>query len=630
MQTAVPRSVSAIIVTLDPIPDVLASLLRALVPQVSGIVVVDNGANGTNVEQLVQAHAAGKHILVRNGRNVGLATAQNQGLKLVLDGGADYVLLLDHDSMPSGDMVARLVAAVESGDSLDAKIAAAGPVFTDRDSVATSRFVQFGRLGYRRVRCKGVQSGALFADILISSGMLIPSAVLRDVGMMDDSLFVDHVDTEWCLRARAKGYRILGVCGARMQHHLGDRPARSIAGRRFYLRSPARHYYFVRNSVLLYRRRYAPLAWKIGDVSRLPFLMGAALLFCAPRFQHLKAIARGAVDGMRGRSGPLPATLHVDSTGRWQIPAAFVTTTSRLAVVHLVRAGNGLAPFRRFLESYRAHAAGIPHDLVILYKGFHGLRGIREHEALLAGLPHRWERVSDRGFDVHAYFEMVRKLDYDYFCFLNSYSRILERDWLAKLYRWASSKGVGVAGATASYQSFSSSAAEREHFLREMGWFARLRWRLGHVFEDMQAHLVAQRGAALLLSRVGLWDPAWYFPLFPNYHIRTNAFLASREALARVKIGPVFLKLSALMLESGHDSVTNQLMRLGLRPIMVGRDGTGYEKEEWSTVNVFRQGNQENLLVADNQTDLYAMTDISGRGQLSGLAWGEQVRSDDR
>jgi hypothetical protein len=92
----------------------------------------------------------------------------------------------------------------------------------------------------------------------------------------------------------------------------------------------------------------------------------------------------------------------------------------------------------------------------------------------------------------------------------------------------------------------------------------------------------------------------------------------------------VFLKLSALMLESGHDSVTNQLMRLGLRPIMVGRDGTGYEKEEWSTVNVFRQGNQENLLVADNQTDLYAMTDISGRGQLSGLAWGEQVRSDDR
>jgi rhamnosyltransferase len=626
MQTTVPRSVSAIIVTLDPIPGALASLLRALVPQVSGIVVVDNGANGADIEQLVQTHAAGKHNLIRNGRNVGLAAAQNQGLKLALEAGADYVLMLDHDSMPSGDMVARLIGAVESGDLANGKVAAAGPVFTDRDSVATSKFVQLGRLGMRRVSCEGAGSGPLFADILISSGMLIPSAALRDVGLMDESLFVDHVDTEWCLRARAKGYRILGVCDARMQHHLGDRPARSIAGRRFYLRSPARHYYFVRNSVLLYRRLYAPLAWKIGDASRLLMLIVAALLFCEPRVQHLKAIARGAADGVRGRSGPLPPTLDVNSTGRWQLPAASSTTASRLAVVHLVRESNGLAPFRRLLESYRAHTAGIPHDLVILYKGFRGLRGIREHEALLADLPHRWERVSDRGFDVHAYFEMVRKLDYDYFCFLNSYSRILDRDWLAKLYRWASLKGVGVAGATASYQSFSSSAAEREHFLRGMNWHARLRWRLGHVFEDMQARLVAQRGFAWLLGRVGLWDPAQYFPLFPNYHIRTNAFLASREALARVKIGPVFFKLSAFMLESGYDSVTNQLMRLGLRPILVGRDGRGYEKEDWSAANVFRQGNQENLLVADNQTEIYETGIVEKRAELSRLTWGPFAR----
>ena len=108
--------------------------------------------------------------------------------------------------------------------------------------------------------------------------------------------------------------------------------------------------------------------------------------------------------------------------------------------------------------------------------------------------------------------------------------------------------------------------------------------------------------------------------------VRTNAFMASRETLARVHIGPVFFKLSAFVFESGRDSLTNQLMRLGLRPVLVGRDGTGYEKEQWHVANIFRQGNQENLLIADNQTDLYAAAGAEDRVELSRLAWGAYSR----
>lgn len=310
MQTVLPNSVSAIIVTLNPVPETLAALLQAVVPQVSAIVVVDNGSADVEVRPLVQGHAGGKLTLIENGRNVGLAAAQNQGIRHVLNAGQDYVLMLDHDSVPASDMLARLLDAIESRGSSGQKVAAAGPVFIDVRSRTESRFVQVGPLGSRRVRCREARQGIVFADILISSGMLIPAAALRDIGMMDDSLFIDQVDTEWCLRARAKGYQMLGVCGARMQHRLGDRPARSIAGRRFFVRSPARHYFFFRNSLLLYRRAYPPLVWKLAEGLRLFPLIVAALLFCAPRMQHLKAITRGVVDGLRGRSGPLPAVLE--------------------------------------------------------------------------------------------------------------------------------------------------------------------------------------------------------------------------------------------------------------------------------------------------------------------------------
>jgi hypothetical protein len=297
---------------------------------------------------------------------------------------------------------------------------------------------------------------------------------------------------------------------------------------------------------------------------------------------------------------------------------------AEIGVVHLVRRKNGLAPFERFLDSYQACPAGVPHDLVLIFKGFTFGRGTQDYDRLLVNVPHRRIYLADYGFDLRPYFKAVAMLEHRYLCFLNSFSRILERDWLAKLYDCAMVKGVGVVGATASYQSFCN--PERDRLLQEMTLPARIRWRMGHVFKDRDPRQIAQRGGAWLLGELGLWDPARYFPLFPNHHVRTNAFMASRETLARVRIGPVIFKMSAYLFESGRNSLTNQIMRLGLRPLLVGRDGMGYEKEQWHQANIFRQGNQENLLVADNQTDLYARSDAAFRAELSAFAWREMAR----
>lgn len=299
---------------------------------------------------------------------------------------------------------------------------------------------------------------------------------------------------------------------------------------------------------------------------------------------------------------------------------------AEVAVVHLIRRKNGLAPFERFLASYRRYPAGLPHNLVLIFKGFPFGRGTMEYDRMLADLPHRRIYLADRGFDLRPYFKAVSTLEHRYLCFLNSFSLILVSDWLAKLHHWAATKGVGVVGATASYQSFSSSSIERAQMLRQMNPAARMHWRVRHVFADMDARLIVQRGAAWILGATGLWDPAKYFPSFPNYHVRTNAFMASRETLTRVQIGPVFFKLSAYMFESGHESLTSQIMRRGLRPVVVGRDGTGYEKEQWHSANIFRQGCQENLLIADNQTDIYERGSFEKRTELSKLAWGPFAR----
>lgn len=280
------RRVFAVVVAYHPERARFAALLAALAGQVESMVVADNGGD---------AVAPGCTVLAQPG-NVGVAAAQNAGIRAALAGGADAVLLLDHDSIPAPDMVARLREALGEG------VAAAGPVYRDEDAGTDSWFVRFGRFGFVRERCAQAH-GTVEADFLIASGTLLAARALREVGEMDASLFIDHVDTDWCLRARAQGWRLVGACAARMSHRLGERAVKLAGGRPFYVHGPARHYYTFRNSALLHRRPHATARWAFGDRMRLLKLLFAMALFAPPRLANLRAALRGYRDGRRGVKG---------------------------------------------------------------------------------------------------------------------------------------------------------------------------------------------------------------------------------------------------------------------------------------------------------------------------------------
>ena len=297
-----------------------------------------------------------------------------------------------------------------------------------------------------------------------------------------------------------------------------------------------------------------------------------------------------------------------------------------IAVVHLVRRQNGLVPVERFLASYREHSAGIEHELIILFKGFRGESGMQDHDSLLEGLPHRRLFVPDRGLDVNAYFTAAEQLDYDYFCFLNSYSRILDKGWLEKLARWIRQPDVGLAGATGSCQSIAGGYTAQQRQMNALPAVVRFRSRVAAALRDRRPGSFRGRVARLALGLVGIWRPARDFPGFPNYHLRTNAFMISRQLLQRVHLGPLRLKVSAYKFESGRNSLTNQVLKMGFKVLVVGRDGEGYEPERWHLSNTFWQSREQNLLVADNQTEAYLAAEPASRAEFAQYAWGELAR----
>ncbi len=298
--------IHAIVVTYNPELDVLSRELELVIPQVDKIWLVDNASSSSLATWVDDLGLHAKLELVRMPSNLGLGAAQNAGIQLACSAGATHALILDQDSQPMPDMVDRLLAASDQLQSSGVPVAAVAPVYADSATGPASGFVRLGWLDFKKQTVLPGQD-VVEADFVISSGSLIPVSVLDDIGPMDESLFIDHVDTEWCLRAQSKGYKLFGVAGARMVHTLGDRRARIwfLRWRNVPYHAPFRYYYILRNSLLMQRRLYMPLKWRVAEALRCLRVLVFYGLFAPRRGECLRMMFKGLWHGVRGISGPL-------------------------------------------------------------------------------------------------------------------------------------------------------------------------------------------------------------------------------------------------------------------------------------------------------------------------------------
>lgn len=279
---------------------------------------------------------------------------------------------------------------------------------------------------------------------------------------------------------------------------------------------------------------------------------------------------------------------------------------AEVVVIHLARAANGAEAFAAFMASYKKNPGGEDHDLAVVFKGFDGPAVPPEYLEYLEGVRYTPLFISDEGLDITAYGKALGRIEgYSYYCFLNSFSSFRDPDWLRKMLHWARVSDVGIVGATGSYQSVSSDF--RCHISAAAADLLRLpRWK---------------RGIVNLHLRYILFRYWMMFTQFPNFHVRTNAFLIPKSVATRLSWPRVVSKLDAYRFESGRRGMTHQVLSFGKRALVVGRDGVGYDKEDWVRSNTFWQHDQGNLLVEDNQTRSYTLGDEATRRRLCFHAW---------
>lgn len=289
------REVCAVAVTFHPdsgFPVRCRNVLR----QVARLVIVDNGSSEKEISMLQELTADPEVTLVRNPENLGVAQALNSGICRATALGFGWALLLDQDSCVDDDMVRTLIA-VRAAFPDRGRLAVIGSRFRPDDEPPPDP-TDAGNAGWQE------------AESVITSGSLLSLAAYAAVGPFKEEFFIDHVDTEYCWRARAAGYRVIKTRRPIMTHAIGSVTWHRVLwlNGRAYNYAADRRYYIARNGTVMLREygSHAPGSWAIRSLWLCARLCRPIALYEEHKLQKIMALAQGWWHGMHGRMGPRP------------------------------------------------------------------------------------------------------------------------------------------------------------------------------------------------------------------------------------------------------------------------------------------------------------------------------------
>jgi GT2 family glycosyltransferase len=277
----------------------LASLARSTY-QHHHMIVLDNASTDGSVEA-IRDQFPGVEIIHLT-RNLGYAGNNNVGIQAALERDADWVFVLNEDTILDPECLSHLVSVGES----DARIGIVGPMVYhyDEPTIIQSAGGRLGRYWEAQHIAQNEPDTQQFTDPhavswISGCAILVRRAVIEQVGMLDERFFYYWEETEWCLRAAKSSWRILHVPRARIWHK---------GVQRNYHPKPSVAYYATRNRLLVLLKHHAPLRIRImvwGQIARTLMSMTIRPKWRAARI-HRDAMLRGAIDFLHHRWGAGP------------------------------------------------------------------------------------------------------------------------------------------------------------------------------------------------------------------------------------------------------------------------------------------------------------------------------------
>jgi len=278
----------------------LASLSALDYPNHS-VVLLDNASTDGSVEAVRARFPAVRiHHLTEN---LGYAGNNNVGIRMAVDAGADWVLVLNEDTTLDPACFTELMRVAAA----DPRIGAVGPMVyhADEPTVIQSAGGLLDAYWTSIHAGQNEDDAGQFAaprDVQWISGcaILVRAEAIREVGALDERFFYYWEETEWCVRLAKAGWRIVHVPAAKLWH-------KGVT--RHYRPGPSVAYYNTRNRLLMQSLHGAPLSVRAHTWFQTARTLVSHTV--RPRWQDRRAARdamwHGALDYLRGRWGKMPS-----------------------------------------------------------------------------------------------------------------------------------------------------------------------------------------------------------------------------------------------------------------------------------------------------------------------------------
>jgi rhamnosyltransferase len=271
--------IAAGIVLYNPNLERLKENIDAILNQVDSLIVVDNGSeNVGGIEKLLMNYS--KVLTINNSSNVGVAKALNQMCELANIENYEWILTLDQDSVCPENLIDLYKPCI-----LSENIALICPQIQD---------INKGEICYHS------DNGYEYINKCITSGALTNILIWKELGGFDELMFIDLVDFEFCKRVIDNNYKIVQVNAAVILHEIGK-----ITNHRFLFwnievknHSSFRKYYIAQNIIYYVKKHYKPTRILVAYL-RLIKLLALVLLFETDKYNKLRMIIKGSVNGYR-------------------------------------------------------------------------------------------------------------------------------------------------------------------------------------------------------------------------------------------------------------------------------------------------------------------------------------------
>lgn len=263
-------------------------------------IVLDNTSTDGSVEA-IRRHFPQVEILPLTD-NLGYAGNNNVGIEAALAQGADWVLVLNEDTILAADCIEQMVQIGESAP----EIGIVGPLVYHYDEptiIQSAGGSMDANLNAWHTGENEADEGQFAqprdVDWISGCAIMVRSDVINAVGMLDERFFYYWEETEWCLRTKRAGWRIVHTPQAKLWHKGVKRDYRPPANV---------SYYNTRNRLLMIKKHKASL-W-VQAHTWIQILRTLTSWTIKPKWReqrdHRDAMWQGIRDFQMGRWGKRP------------------------------------------------------------------------------------------------------------------------------------------------------------------------------------------------------------------------------------------------------------------------------------------------------------------------------------